>query len=101
MKRVKIMLSAILVMALVAGALAFKVKKAAGFCVYQTTFTTTEIGDDPVNTCKTLGQYKLTPFPAGVELDDVTTIAVTSCANAPIFTNITDCTRDDLRVTLE
>lgn len=40
MKRVKIMLSAVLVMAVVAGALAFKAKKSVRFCVYTHTAST-------------------------------------------------------------
>ena len=43
MKSVKIMLSAVLVMAVLAGALAFKAKKVLQKCVYTTTSNTTTV----------------------------------------------------------
>lgn len=101
MKKVKIMFFIILTVAVVAAAFAFKAQKASGFCVYQTTFTTTAIEEDPVHTCKTLGQYKPTAFPQGSELDGIFTVAGTTCATLPIFTPTIYCTRNDVRISVE
>ncbi|AXY74757.1 hypothetical protein D3H65_12525 [Paraflavitalea soli] len=91
MKRVKIMLSAILVMAVVAGALAFKAKKIGGFCLYKTTLTTTKVGDPAVQTCKTFGQYFVTPVnQGGVKAESITT-TLTLCGDVPTFTPTSRC----------
>lgn len=52
MKKSKIMLTAVVVMAVVGGALAFKAKKGGQEkCIYTTTTTTTDVGGITIGTC--------------------------------------------------
>lgn len=88
MKRVKIMLSAILVLAVVAGALAFKAKKTGGFCVYKTT-----LNEEQVLTCPKDPQlHVITPtLNGGVTISSIYTTSPLQVA-CPAFTDPLKCT---------
>lgn len=98
MKRVKIMLSAIMVLALVAGALAFKAKKVNGFCLYQTT-TTLNAQEEQITICRTLNHYIQAELPNAVILDKVFTTP-TTCTTVPTVTATINCVKK-LTVTIE
>ncbi len=99
MKKTKIMFIAISILASLAATLAFKAKKANGFCLYRTTMSTCGPDEDVVFTCKTLGRFTITQFPNGMILDNVFT-TFTHCADVPACIPTINCTRS-FRVNIE
>jgi hypothetical protein len=90
MKRVKVMLSAILVLALVAGALAFKAKKAT-YCLY-TLKTYTTAPNQPVQTTCT-SALLVDDFSTG-EKHEITNAFSTIAVPCPQVTFRTNCSRE-------
>ncbi|AXY74755.1 hypothetical protein D3H65_12515 [Paraflavitalea soli] len=90
MKKVKTLFYIILTMAILAGALAFKVKKQQGLCVYQTKFITLD-EEIQISICIAIGQYTLSPFPNGTTFKSIFTTQ-TSCVDISILNAIFKCT---------
>jgi hypothetical protein len=86
MKNVKIMLTAIAVLAVVGGALAFKAKKFQSICYYSSDISHTT---DPGDRCPFVGAGTIT----GV--GNISTYATTTVLNAAFA----DCTQQDLLAT--
>ena len=89
MKKPRILFLSILTMAILGGILAFKAKKADGFCVYQTYVTT--INHIQISACTLKGQFITTPFPNGGIHRSVFTTR-TLCDDMPTVTPISRCT---------
>lgn len=88
MKKVQILLSGIIIMAIGAGVLAFKAKKIGGYCLYRTTIHFSEGNHETI--CRTLGQFTLTNFPNGIVLRSVyTTWSI--CSDLPSTTSSDFC----------
>jgi len=83
MKRAKVMLSAIAVVAVVGGALAFKANKMTGFCLYQKTSSTT---------CPRVGTAIYDQWVSGAGSFTSDNATIVAAANCPAAADVANCT---------
>lgn len=78
-------------MTILADAFDFKEEKTGGFCVYQTTTTSTAEWDKEENACRAIGRHALSELPNAAVLSSTFTTS-DPCAIVPAFTEILKCT---------